>query len=50
MNYDYQLKKGQLKVKVTSVETWDVKGIRSDNGKEDTWPLMHFKKFFKEIN
>ena len=48
MEYDYQLKGGKLKVKVISVD-WDVKVIRSDNGQEDTYPLMYFKKWFKEI-
>lgn len=51
MEYDYRLKgRGStLKVKVTAVETWHVVGIRSDNGKEDRFPLNYFKNFFQEI-
>lgn len=49
MEYDYQLKGNELKVKVISVD-WDVKAIRSDNGKEDIFPLMYFKKHFYKIS
>jgi hypothetical protein len=49
VKYDYQLKKGKLKVKITSVETWDIEGIRSDNGLEDTFPKVYFQKYFKKI-
>lgn len=50
MDFDYQLKKGGLKVKVTSVETWSVKGIRSDNGIEDSFPIKYFRDNFKKID
>jgi hypothetical protein len=49
IDYDFQLKRGELKVKVTAIETWNVKAIRSDNGKEDSFPIMYFKENFKEI-
>lgn len=51
MEYDYRLKgKGAtLKVKVVAVETWHVVAIRSDNGKEDRFPLTYFQTYFAEI-
>lgn len=49
MDYDYQLKGGKLKVKVTAVEDWHVRGLRNDNGKEDIFPIQYFKVHFKEI-
>jgi len=49
VDFDYQLKIGDLKVKVTSVETWSVKGIRSDNGIEDSFPIKYFRDNFKKI-
>lgn len=48
--YDFQLKDGDLKVKVISVDSWYVKTIRSDNSKEDYFPIQYFKRFFKVID
>lgn len=45
----YQLNGGKLKIQVIALETWNVIGIRSDNGKVDTFPVEYFKKFFREI-
>ena len=49
VDFDYQLKIGDLKVKVTSVGTWSVKGIRSDNGIEDSFPIKYFRDNFQKI-
>lgn len=49
MDYNYQLKGGKLKVKVNSVEDWNIKAIRSDNGKEDIFPIQYFKDNFEAI-
>ncbi|PAV30280.1 hypothetical protein CIL05_07370 [Virgibacillus profundi] len=50
LKYDYQLIGGKLKVKVTDVEMWDIIAIRSDDGKEDIFPLGYFQKHFKKID
>lgn len=49
--YDYKLKgkDSTLKVKVVAVGAWDVFAIRSDNDKEDRFPIMYFKEHFEEI-
>lgn len=49
MDYDYQLRGGELKVKVVKENTWDVTAIRSDNGKKDTFPIRYFYEQFKKI-
>jgi hypothetical protein len=49
MEYDYQLKYGELKVKVIAVETWSVKAIRYDNGEEVSYPIHYFKEHFKAV-
>jgi hypothetical protein len=47
--YDFQLNNGNLKVKITEFDGFDIKAIRSDNGKEDVFPLNYFKSNFREI-
>lgn len=50
--FEYQLKKGQLKLKNVKVvdDGWYVVGIRSDNGLEDKFPILYFRKFFEKIS
>lgn len=50
IEYDYQSKwKSDLKVKITSIGYWDIHAIRSDNGKEDVFPIDYFQDCFEEI-
>jgi hypothetical protein len=50
--YQYQLKRGQLKLKDVRLvdDGWYVIGVRSDNGLEDKFPIQYFQKFFKKIS
>jgi|SRR5690625_3689085 len=45
----YKLIGGTIEVEVIGLSDWTVNGVRSDNGKTETFPIHYFLQNFKQV-